>query len=120
LAFTVKTLDNSEDEYKLPLNEEQIELGRILLDALVRHEKDIGTIHRLFYTFMAPPADDKPFSKWNDALLCFLAVTNVQPDGTFAPAAGLTGQLARWEYNMRGTGLYEAVNATEGFGTVVE
>jgi hypothetical protein len=119
LAFTLRTLDNTDQEYRLPLNEEQVELGRILLDALHRKEKDIGAIHNLFYTFMTPPAEDQPFSKWNDALLCFLAVTNLREDGTFEPAAALTGQLCRWEYNMRGTALYEAVTGSKKFGTVV-
>ena len=120
LAFTLRTVENSEDEYKLPLNNTQVELGRKLLDALHNWEKDIGTMHELFYSFMAPPADDQPFSKWNDALLCFLAVTNLREDGTFEPAAALTAELCRWEYNMRGAGLYEAVTDSSGFGTVVE
>jgi hypothetical protein len=120
LVFTIRTLDNSEEEYKLPLSETQVELARILLEALIQKEKDIETIHKLFYTFLAPPADDKPFSKWNDALLCFLAVTNLREDGTFAPAGDLTAELSRWEYNMRGAGLYEAVNHADEFGNVVE
>jgi hypothetical protein len=120
LTFILRTLDNSEEEYKLPLNEKQVELARMLDGALLREEKDIQTIHQLFYTFMTPPADDQPFSKWNDALLCFLAVTNLREDGTFRPASALTGELSKWEYNMRGTGLYEAVTDTSGFGTVVE
>jgi hypothetical protein len=102
------------------LNEAQIELGQTLLKALHCQEKDIGTIHKLFYTFMASPADDQPFSKWNDALLCFLAVTNLREDGTFEPASVLTGELCRWEYNMRGAGLYEAVTEPVGFGSIVE
>jgi Orsellinic acid/F9775 biosynthesis cluster protein D len=120
LAFTLRTLDNTEEEYKLPLNENQVALGRMLLEALHHEEPDIGTMHKLFYTFMAPPMDDQPFSKWNDALLCFLAVTNLRDDGTFESAHKLTGQLVRWEYNMRGAGLFEAVNGSSGFGTVVE
>src|SRR5882762_9597278 len=120
LAFTIRTLDNSEDEYKLPLNEMQTELAHILLEALDCWEKDIDTIHKLFYTFMVPPVDDQPFSKWNDALLCFLVVTNLQDDGTFAPAPVLTAELCQWEYNMRGAGLYEAVAKPSGFGTVVK
>jgi len=120
LAFTIRSLDNSEEEYKLPLNEKQVELSRILFRALQRKEKDIQVIHRLFYTFMAPPAEDQPFNKWNDALQCFLAITNLREDGTFAPAEKLTGDLARWEYNMRGAGLYESVKEASRFGTVVE
>ena len=113
-------MDNSEEEYRLSLNEHQVELAHILLDALHNREKDIGTIHKLFYSFMAPPAEDRPFSKWNDPLQCFLAVTNLREDGTFEPAPTLTAELCRWEYNMRGTGLYEAVTEGNGFGTVVK
>jgi hypothetical protein len=120
LAFTLRTLDNSEDEYKLPLNNTQVVLGRKLLNALCNQEKDIGTMHQLFYSFMAPPGDDERFSKWNDTLHCFLAVTNLREDGTFEGAAALTAELSRWEYNMRGAGLYEAVRNSSGFGTMVE
>ena len=120
LAFTIRSLDNSEEEYKLPLNEKQVELGHILFQALQRKEKDIQVIHRLFYTFMAPPTDDQPFKKWNDTLQCFLAITNVRVNGTFAPAEKLTADLARWEYNMHGADLYESVNEASSFGTVVE
>jgi hypothetical protein len=119
LAFTLKTLDNSEDEYKLPLNDNQVDLAQTLFKALQDEAKDLGTMHKLFYSFMAPPADDQPFRKWNDALLCFLAVTNLREDGTFNPAYVLTDELARWEYNMRGAGLYEAVTDPSEFGTVV-
>ena len=31
LTFILRTLDNSEEEYRLPLNEQQVELGQILL-----------------------------------------------------------------------------------------
>jgi hypothetical protein len=120
LAFTMRTLDNSEEEYRLPLDERQVELARILRRALDNKEKDINTIHQLFYTFLTPPPHDQPFSKWNDPLLCFLAVTNLREDGTFEPAATLTGELAKWEYNMRNAGLYESVTDTSGFGSIVE
>jgi hypothetical protein len=120
LAFTLRTLDNSEEEYKLPLTEQQVELGRILLEALHREQKDIGTVHKLFYTFMAPPTDNQSFRKWNNALLCFLAVTNLCKDQTFQPAAVLVAELSRWVYNMRGAGLYEAVREGGGLGTVAE
>jgi len=119
LAFTLRTLDNSEEEYRLPLDDTQVGLARILLEALVQKEKDIETMHKLLYTFLAPPPDDQPFTKWNDILLCFLAVINLREDGTFAPAGDLTAELSRWEYNMRGTGLYEAVTHAEEFGNVV-
>jgi hypothetical protein len=120
LTFTLRTLDNSDEEYKLPLTERQLELGRILLEALHREEKDIGTVHKLFYTFMAPPADDQALSKWNDALLCFLSVINLREDQTFQPAGALAAELSRWEYNMRGAGLYEAAREGGGLGTVAE
>ena len=120
LTFILRTLDNSEEEYRLPLNERQVELGRILLQALHNEAKDINTIHLLIYTFLEPPPHDQPFSKWNDPLLCFLAVANLREDGTFKPAAALTRELAKWEYNMCGAGLYEAVTNTSGFGTIVE
>jgi hypothetical protein len=70
-------LDNSEEDYKLPLNEKQVELCQILLQALHHKEKDIGTMHKLFYSFLTPPPDDQPIGKWSDLLLCFLAVTNL-------------------------------------------
>jgi len=95
LAFTLRTLDNSEEEYKLPLNERQVELGYILLQALHDKEKDISTIHQLFYTFMTLPTDDQPLSKWNDALQCFLTVTNLHEDGTFKPASELTAEICQ-------------------------
>ena len=77
-------------------------------------------MHKLFYSFLTPPPDDQPIGKWTDLLLCFLAVTNLREDGTFETAATLTTQLCRWEYNMRGTCLYEAVTDTTGFASVVK
>jgi len=120
LAFMVKTLDNTEEDYRLPLTESQVELIKMLRSALHHQEKDIGLLHKLFYAFLAPPPDDQPFKRWDDALLCWLAVTNLREDGTFNPAHKLTGQLAKWEYVIRGAGLYESVTNTNSFGTLVE
>ena len=77
-------------------------------------------MHKPFYTFLTPPPDNQPIAKWTNPLLCFLAVTNLQEDGTFETIATLTTELCRWEYNMHGTGLYKAVTDTTGFASVVE
>jgi hypothetical protein len=120
LALMAKSLDNTEEDYKLPLNDSQVELTKMLHAALHLEDQDLSLLHKLFYSFMAPPPDDLPFKKWDDPLLCWLAVVNLHEDGTFYPAQKLTGELARWEYLMCGTGLYESVTNTTGFGTLVE
>jgi len=120
LACLLKTMDDEELGYKLPMTEYQREMAQTLLKALEQEALDIPTIHKLFYSYMAPPAPDAPIAKWTDAIQCFLAVINLREDGTFTPVLSFTPELAHWEYLMRGAALYETISNHSSFGSALE
>lgn len=120
LSFLIKSMDDEGLGYKLPMSEVQLQLTRKLRASLEEGISDVPTMHKILYSYMAPPSDDDVMAKWSDAIQCFLAVINLRPDATFTPAGNFTQELAHWEYLMRGAGLYETVTNHSGFASAVE
>jgi hypothetical protein len=88
--------------YRLPTTDSQKAMIKRLNDSLTDNKKDIGLIHDLFYSFTAPPDEETPVGKWHETILCYIAASNVHAMGGFKPVTDVTGQLAKWEYLIRG------------------
>jgi hypothetical protein len=100
---------------QLPLTMEQKAMVVELSERLNNDTKDLSLIHRLWYTFSAPPDDSQPIGKWQDPLLCFMAISHCRADGTIKPPSKATEDCAIWEYLLRSGGLYEIYTAVEEF-----
>ena len=92
---------------QLPLTDEQRHMVSELSVKLENNDKDLMLIHQLWYSFSAPPDDSKPVGKWEDALLCFIAISHARADGSIKPVSVATEDFAIWEYLLRSGGLYE-------------
>jgi hypothetical protein len=106
LAFLTKTLPESRS-LQLPVTEEQHKMTLELLQALKDNRKDLDLLHRLLFSLTAPPTDETPIGKWVDPLLCFVAASHLQVDGSFRPVEYATKDFAMWEYSIRGNSLFE-------------
>ena len=92
---------------QLPLSNDQRTMTCELSKRLREKRKDVMLIHQLWYSFLDPPDDSKPIGKWQDPLLCFVAISHAHVDGTLKPASRATEDFSKWEYLMRSGGLYE-------------
>jgi hypothetical protein len=81
-------------------------IGRFA-QSLKDDSEDMGLIHQLFYTFSAPPDDSSPIGRWQDPMICFIAITNLLNDGSFKHVFGVTKDFSKWEYSIRSSVLYE-------------
>jgi hypothetical protein len=101
LKTMIITVDKQEG-YTLPMTESQKAMVRELAKAIETDKKDIGLIHRLFYSITAPPDDSTPVGKWHDCIMCFIAASNLRPQGNFDPVTEVTRQFSKWVYLIRG------------------
>jgi hypothetical protein len=101
---------------QLPLNEEQKTMVHELSQRLKDKQKDLLLIHRLWYSFTAPPDDSKPIGKWQDLVLCFLAISHARADSSLQPVTRATEDCSVWEYLIRSGALYEISLHDESYG----
>lgn len=58
LSFLIKSMDDEGLGYKLPMSEVQLQLTRKLRASLEEGISDVPTMHKILYSYMAPPSDD--------------------------------------------------------------
>ena len=101
---------------QLPISEEQRGMICLLAQRIDSNQQDSALIHRLFYSFSAPPDDSKPIGRWQDPLLCFIAISNLCVDGSLKPVLLVTKDFAKWVYLIRSSALYEISLANKSIG----
>jgi hypothetical protein len=111
IAFLVKTIP-SRHSLQLPITEDQHRMIADIDLALKEKKKDISLMHRLIFSLTAPPSDDSPIGRWKDPLICFIAASQLQVDGSFLPVKYATKEFAMWEYGIRGNALYHISKST--------
>jgi hypothetical protein len=91
----------------LPLTDEQKCMVNQFFQCLEKNTKDMDLLHQLFYTLSAPPDESQPIDKWNDVLLCYLAISHACVDGTVKPVSLGIKDFSMWEYLTQSGELYE-------------
>jgi len=110
-------IQGTECDYQFSLTAAQVALGQHLLKVLDGPdavEKRVAALHDFFYPFTSKRDIRQEYSKWFDALECFIAIYCLKADGNYEDASGCTQLFAILKYICRGTTLYEAFNQFSG------
>lgn len=104
-------IQGSASGYKFPLTPDQVTLGKRLLAVLndpSGEDQPVLVLHEFLYPFISKQEPREEYSKWFDALECFMAIYSLKSDGNYEDASGCTQLFAILKYICRGTTLYEA------------
>ncbi|KAH9918818.1 hypothetical protein B0H21DRAFT_682125, partial [Amylocystis lapponica] len=121
LAAVLRSIRGHVSGFKFPLSEQQQKYGHDLYTKLQAQQNNLRRsgqqkddnlfqpLHTFIYSLIGVPAKGSDSDQWCCPLMCWLAVSSVQPEGRFIAVQHYTPVLAKWEYLMRTMHLHEAV-----------